>query len=197
MEFDVAPGRADIEVFHLPKTASGLRLTDMLEVAPRANMSIWIDTKDLPTERCQELTDKLKPVFRMLGEVLIELPPNLSVRDGRLSRCVSDWRELGAAVAYYVPTATAKACAGLGGEERADRLMMCEGLRAKIAEVRRSGWITDLSLDAAGFSAVTSLPDAQTLRLNLWGLSLAQAKKVNGGTYLFLLIDSEADPNGY
>lgn len=197
MEFDVAPGRDGIEVFHPPKIASGLRLSDLLNIAAGAKASVWIDTKDLPSEQCQRLTDQLGPIIERLGTVLIELPPDLSSKDARLDRCAADWRAMGAAVSYYVPTDRAKACAGTGHVGPLEQEQACAALRARITEVRSTGWITDLSLDVSGSSAVTPLPEAQGLRLNMWGLSPAQASKIGQGVYRFLLIDSASDPNGY
>lgn len=197
MEFDVAPGKAGIEVSHPPKMASGFRLDDLLNVAAGARMSIWIDTKDLPSEQCQGLTNQLRLVIEQLGTVLIELPPDLSSRDARLGQCAADWRAMGVAVSYYVPTDQAKACAGIGRVSLEDRSQACAGLRARITEVRSTGWITDLSLDVAGSGAVVPLPEAQGLRLNLWGLSPGQAAMVSQDVYRFLLIDSASDPNGY
>ena len=198
MEFDVAPGAKGIEVLHPPKEATGFLLKDLLGFATGARMSLWIDTKDLPSEQCMALTRQLRPVMDRLGSVLIELPPDLSTGDERLKECAADWRALGVSVSYYVPTDQAIRCATeLVQHASREQAATCRALAKRVAEVRDTGWITDLSLDAAGAAAIAAMPEAISLRVNLWGLSTERAARVDDRSYRFLLIDSSADPNGY
>lgn len=199
LEIDVAvpKGGQRIEVYHPPAAPVGFTLSEVLDLAVANRKGLWIDAKDLSVEtQCERLQRQLAESRSKVANLLVEFAPNLDLGLPSIRACMQGLQALGIRRSYYVPTGLASACsadirAGHG------QSTPCVQFRSAVVKAIGAGMYSDIGFDYSGLEAVRTVPGADRLRWNTWGVSPDVVRDGEYSGFGFVIVDVSGDPNHY
>ncbi len=200
LEFDIVVDEAaNLNVIHPPKEATGLDISDVMQIATNSEVAVWIDAKNIDEpENCAVLLRYLQAMSDRPSATLVEFPPKTQESDPGLLACASKLKQLGLFTSYYVPTKLAIECADeLQDSKDWSRIKSCASLQEKLLGIADSGVFTDLSFSNKAISAMTALPAGALLKWNTWGVDISNLSDLDTGRFRNVIVRTKGDPNGY
>ena len=159
------------------KTAAdaGLRLQDVLNLAARNDVRVWLRAPDLQSAaQCEGLASALQQHGAAAGKVLIEFPAGTHKHAKEFTSCTAKLAEIGVTSSYRIADADASECArALAEGQRADAARSCTRLRKDLAAARRSKMFTEIGFDYAATPAIKATKGSDAFRWNTWNVSSA------------------------
>jgi hypothetical protein len=194
LEVDLVVNGQSFDIYHPPLEPTGFRLEHVFDILSGRNKKLWIDAKNLNDERaCSALHGYLTNRVSLLGEILVEFPPNSVDDDGKIFPCARALRGLGVRTSFYVPSEPLMECAS----SRAERRQACSVVSDVVRNAIDSGAFSDISYSLGGHPVILGLPEARQVRWNTWGVSARQFSRLPRDDFDYIILDTEWDPNSY
>jgi hypothetical protein len=194
LEVDVVVNGDRLDVTHPPLPATGLVLSDILDIAERREIDLWIDAKNIDKpHNCLILADELTKEIKRLKRILVEFPPTSVGSLAVLSSCISRLRQADVRISYYVSTEPLVECA----EDARGNQRSCASIKKALDEVLNFGAFSDISFDIRGLGAIDEIPVAKKIRWNTWAIKPQDFHKIHAERFGFVIIDTSDDPNSY
>lgn len=155
--------------------AAGLRVQDVLNLAARNDVRVWMRAPDLQSAaQCEGLANALREHGAAARKVLIEFPAGSHKHAKEFKSCSAKLAEMAVASSYRVADADAAECArALAAGEAATTARSCTRLRKDLAAARHSGMFTEIGFDYAATPAIAATKGSDAFRWNTWNVSSA------------------------
>jgi glucan phosphoethanolaminetransferase (alkaline phosphatase superfamily) len=198
LEFDlVVEQNGTLSVYHPPVDSIDLSINEIVDIAKKNNLALWIDSKNINlANNCSELAKFLSASRRPQGTDLIEFPSNTTFNDPKLLNCSQLLINDGFRTSYYVPTDKVISCSkslesGFQPSTNSD----CKSLENDLFNAFNSKLFTDYSFDYGGIKAMEESVIAHKLRWNTWNVDPKLFNKINPKRFGMVILSND-DPNG-
>jgi hypothetical protein len=186
-----------LSVSQSPPESKNVQLSQIIDIANRKNLSLWIDAKNLNSNfNCSILADFLGETTINNKRSLIEFPSNTPLGDKGILACSHKLQSLGYRTSYYVSKDKASLCSKTladGRQNVSDE--NCRSLQDDLENAYRSKIFTDFSFDYGVVMAMENIPVAKKLRWNTWNVQAKYFEKIHPERF-DMVIMSNNDPNG-
>jgi glucan phosphoethanolaminetransferase (alkaline phosphatase superfamily) len=185
----------DLNVYRPPNENFGFRLIDVIEIASKKNMPIWVNGRNLSAgENCIALynfLDDLKYNYR----TLIEFPSGAYKNKAALNSCVAGLRSNKYAISYSVPEDDLILCSkALASGRFFKSEKSCLSVQDDIQAALDSDLFSDLSFDYIGIKAMQNIGVAKRLRWNARNVSPESYNAINFEGFGMIAL-GYSDPN--
>jgi glucan phosphoethanolaminetransferase (alkaline phosphatase superfamily) len=185
-----------LSVSQSPLESVNLHLSQIIDIANRKNLSLWIDAKNLhPGFNCSVLADYLVENTIDNKRSVIEFPSHTPLSDKRIQACSHKLQSLGFRTSYYVSKDKASLCSNKladGKQNVSDE--NCRSLQDDLENAYRSKIFTDFSFDYDVVAAMENIPVAKKLRWNTWNVQAKSFEKIHPKRFDMVIL-SNNDPN--
>lgn len=196
LETDMVVESDQLRIHHPPVPKTDILLQDIMSIADRNNLAVWIDSKNLTNiQTCSVLSDYLSNLNYKKKNILVEMPSGSYQKASELKKCTNKIRSLGNAISYYVPTEISVQCSkSLKLGFSFDSVSVCQALNQDLEKATLSGLYSDISFDYSGIAAIQKLSYLNNYRWNTWNISPSNFDSLDTSKFRMVIL-SNNDPN--
>jgi glucan phosphoethanolaminetransferase (alkaline phosphatase superfamily) len=194
LEIDlIVEPNGDLNVYRPPAKSTGFRLIDLIGLASKKNIALWMSGENLNTSKnCLLLYNFLNDA-KYNNRILIEFPSGIYKNKAELNSCITGLRSDKYAISYSVPENDLISCSKALAIGRVFELeRSCLFLRDDIKSALDSDLFSDFSFDYRGIKAMENIRLARKLRWNTWNVSPESFNEINFGGFGMVILDDSA-----
>ena len=179
LEFDLNIEQDDLYVYHPPNKNLDFTL-DQLLIEAKEIKSFWIDGKNINSQNCQLLLEKLRVIKNDKVDFFIEFPTHTKPNDYKLRYCLNGFTDIGIDTSYYISNQNIDLCL----KNLSEINNVCMNLMNTINEIDAAKMFNNISFDYK-FSKILDFYNykPKNLRFNTWHINFDEVKKLNFDLY--------------